>query len=254
MGIFTGRLALITGGASGIGAACARLVAERGGRVMVGDLDRAAAEALVAALPAGVHSAVGLDVTDAADVQALFGKLADRSMVPDILINSAGIREIESPLDLTTAEWNRVLSVNLSGSFHCCQAFARALRDRGQGGAIVNLASTPSILASPNRAAYVSSKHGVVGLTKQLAFDLGPLGIRVNAVAPGVVRTPLTESYFHDPTRVEQLKAAYPLGRAAEAEDVAEVALFLASDAARFVTGAVVPVDGGYTAGKRWSS
>jgi meso-butanediol dehydrogenase/(S,S)-butanediol dehydrogenase/diacetyl reductase len=252
MAIFTGRLVLICGGASGIGAACARLVAERGGSVIVADRDQAAAEALAASLTGGDHSAVGLDVADAAEVHALFGKLGDRRTVPDILINSAGIREVANPLDLATSEWDRVLSVNLSGSFHCCQAFARALRDQNRGGAIVNLASTSSILASPSRTAYVSSKHGVVGLTKQLAFDLGPLGIRVNAVAPGVVRTPLTEDYFHDAERVERLKAAYPLGRAAEPEDVAEVALFLASDAARFVSGAVVPVDGGYTAGKRW--
>ena len=252
MAVFTGHLALITGGASGIGAACARLMAERGGNVVVADRDLAAAEALVASLGGNDNLAARLDVADVAQVQALFTLLADQDRLPDILINSAGIREVEKPLDLAASEWNRVLSVNLSGTFYCCQAFARALRDRNQGGAIVNLASTSSILASPSRTAYVSSKHGVVGLTKQLAFDLGPLGFRVNAVAPGVVRTPLTESYFHDPERIERLKAAYPLGRAAEPEDVAEVALFLASDAARFVSGAVVPVDGGYTAGKHW--
>ena len=97
----------------------------------------------------------------------------------------------------------------------------------------------------------MSSKHGVVGLTKQLSLDLGPLGIRVNAVAPGIVRTPMTETYFDDPDQVVKLNAAYPLGRPAEAEDVAEVVVFLASDAARYVTGVVIPVDGGYTAGRR---
>jgi meso-butanediol dehydrogenase/(S,S)-butanediol dehydrogenase/diacetyl reductase len=252
MAVFDGHIGLITGGASGIGAACGRLMAERGATVIVADRDLAAAEVLLATLTGDGHYAAALDVTDAEQVNSLFDRFACEGKLPDILINSAGIREIENPLDLAPAEWNRVMSVNLSGSFYCCQAFARALRDDGRGGAIVNLASTSSILASPSRAAYVSSKHGVVGLTKQLAFDLGPLGFRVNAVAPGVVRTPLTEFYFQDPERVERLKVAYPLGRAAEPEDVAEVALFLASDAARFVTGAVVPVDGGYTAGKRW--
>ncbi len=125
------------------------------------------------------------------------------------------------------------------------------MRDRGAGGAIVNIASTSGLLASENRAAYVASKHGVVGLTKQLALDLGPLGIRVNAVAPGVVRTPMTEAYFEDPVAVEKLNSVYPLGRPAEPEEVAEAVVFLASDAARYVTGAILPVDGGYTAGRR---
>lgn len=249
--VFAGKRVLITGGGSGIGAACAQLLASRGAAVVVTDRDADAAVAVARDL--GGHAlAQALDVSNADAVGALFDHLAGQGALPDILVNSAGIREIRDPLDLTAEEWQRVQTVNLSGSFYCCQAFARQLRDAGRPGAIVNVASTSSILAAPSRTSYVASKHGVVGLTKQLAMDLGPLGIRVNAVAPGVVRTPLTEDYFHDPERVARLKAAYPLGRAALPEDVAEVILFLASDAARFVTGAVVPVDGGYTAGKRW--
>ena len=113
------------------------------------------------------------------------------------------------------------------------------------------MAPTSGLLAAEQRAAYVASKHGVVGLTWQLSLELAPVGIRVNAVAPGVVRTPMTARYFDDPAMLERLRNAYPLGRAAEAEEVAEVILFLASDRARYVTGAVVPVDGGYTAGRR---
>ncbi len=247
---FTGHLALITGGASGIGAASASLIAGRGARVILLDRDIRGAEALAASLP---HKALAmeLDVTDRAAVARLFAVLADQGLRPDILINSAGIREISHPLDLAPEDWDRVLSVNLTGSFTLAQSFARVLRDSGRGGAIVNIASTSGLLASENRAAYVASKHGVVGLTKQLALDLGPLGIRVNAVAPGVVRTAMTESYFDDPATVARLNAAYPLGRPAEAEDVAEVVAFLASHAARYVTGVTIPVDGGYTAGRK---
>jgi len=251
MADFEGKRALITGGGSGIGAACAGMLASRGASLIVTDRDAGAAVQVAQGIGAAATAHV-LDVSDPEAVAALFDLLAGQGALPDVLINSAGIREIRDPLDLSPEEWQRVQSVNLSGSFYPCQQFARHLRDTGQTGTIVNVASTSSILASPSRTAYVASKHGVVGLTKQLAFDLGPLGIRVNAVAPGVVRTPLTEEYFHDPDRVARLSAAYPLGRAATPEDVAEVILFLASEAARFVTGAVVPVDGGYTAGKRW--
>lgn len=244
---FTGRTALLTGGGSGIGAASARMLTERGARVIVTDRDEAAAKAVAASLEGATAHA--LDVTDAAAITALFEGLYSP---PDILINSAGIREISDPLDLPAAEWDRVIAINLTGSFLMCQGFARMVEKAGRSGAIVNIASTSAILASTNRTAYVSSKHGVLGLTKQLALDLGARGFRVNAVAPGVVRTPLTEDYFKDPDKVARLAVAYPLGRAATPEDVAEVVVFLASDAARFVTGAMIPVDGGYTAGKRW--
>ena len=170
---------------------------------------------------------------------------------PDVLVNSAGMREFADPLEITEADWARVLTVNLSGTFHVAQGVARRLKTAGKTGAIVNVASTSGLVASENRAAYVSAKHGVVGLTKQLALDLGPVGIRVNAVAPGVIRTPMTELYFSDPDMIERLRRAYPLGRAGAPEEVAEVIAFLASERARYVTGTVVPVDGGYTAGRR---
>lgn len=244
-----GRTALITGGGGGIGAACACALAGAGARVIVADRDAGAARAVATAL---AGEAEPLDVTDAAAVQALFAALERSGRTPDILVNCAGIQSVADPLDAAPEDWQRVLSVNLSGSFFTAQAFGQRLRAAGRPGAIVNIASTSSILASPSRTAYVASKHGVVGLTRQLAFEFGPLGIRVNAVAPGVIRSPMTASYFDDPALLARLRAAYPLGRAGEPEEVADVALFLASDAARFVTGAVIPVDGGYTAGKRW--
>ena len=245
---FTGRTALVTGGGSGIGAACVAMLARRGARVIVADRN---AEAAAAVAQAHGARAEPLDVTDAAAVTDLLTRLGADGWQPDVLVNSAGVREFADPLAISPADWAHVLSINLTGTFLVAQAVARGLRDRNKAGAIVNVASTSGLLAAEQRAAYVASKHGVVGLTRQLSLDLGPVGIRVNAVAPGVVRTPMTTPYFDDPAMLERLRNAYPLGRAADAEEVAEVILFLASDRARYVTGAVVPVDGGYTAGRR---
>jgi len=190
-------------------------------------------------------------VTDADAIAALVRRTAEEGLVPDVLVNCAGMREFADPLEITAQHWQKLLSVNLSGTFYITQAVARLWRDLARGGAIVNTASTSGVFASEQRVTYVSSKHGVVGMTRQLALDLGPLGIRINAVAPGVVRTPMTEDYFRNPDVAEQIRSVYPLGRVAEPEDVAEVILFLASDRARHVTGAVIPVDAGYTAGRR---
>lgn len=245
---FTGRTALVTGGGSGIGSACVAMLAHRGARVIIADRDTGTSAAVAQAHDARAEP---LDVTDAAAVTDLLTRLEADGWLPDILINSAGVREFADPLAISPTDWTRVLSINLTGTFLVAQAVARALRNGSRAGAIVNVASTSGLLASEQRAAYVASKHGVVGLTRQLALELGPVGIRVNAVAPGVVRTPMTATYFEDPAMLERLRNAYPLGRAAEAEEVAEVILFLASDRARYVTGAVVPVDGGYTAGRR---
>jgi len=176
---------------------------------------------------------------------AQFGKL-------DVLVNSAGIQKIVPALELDGESWDRIIAVNLGGTFHVSQSFARVAQAAGRPAAIVNLASTSSILATLNRTAYVSSKHGVSGLTKQLAMELGKFGIRVNAVAPGVVRTPMTEKYFGAPETMQRIAIAYPLGRPGLPEEVAAAILFLSSDEASFITGVTLPVDGGYSAGKGW--
>lgn len=143
-------------------------------------------------------------------------------------------------------------AINLDGTFFILRAFVRQALAAGRSGAIVNLASVAGLLAIPDRPAYISSKHAVVGLTREMALEFGAAGIRVNAVAPGVIRSPMTAQHFEDPDRAERIRRAYVLGRAGEMSEVAGAIAFLCSDDAAFITGAVLIVDGGYSAGKAW--
>lgn len=250
---FQNQAVLVTGGGSGIGQQVCLLAAEEGGRIAVGDRDLPAAERTAAMVRAQGGEAVALAV-DVAEPQAAAGFVAAAEAALgglDVLVNSAGVREIKPVLELDFEEWNRVLQINLSGTFLPSQAFARKLVAAGRAGSIVNLASTLGLMAAPARAAYVTSKHGVVGLTKQMALELGPQGIRVNAVAPGVVRTPLTERYFQDPEMAETIRGIHAIGRWAEPAEIATAILFLADRRNGFVTGSILPVDGGWTTGKR---
>ena len=244
---------LVTGGGSGIGQQVCLQMAGEGARVAVGDRDLAAAERTVAMIrdAGGEGHALRVDVTQPAETEgfvaaaeAVLGRL-------DVLVNSAGIREIVSVLDLSFEEWNRVIAVNLTGTFLVSQAFARAVLARGQGGRIVNLASTLGISAAPNRAAYTASKHGVVGITREMALELGDKGIRVNAVAPGVTRTNMTERYFQDPVQSQVVRDIHAVGRWGEAHEIAHAILFLAEEQNGFITGAILTVDGGWTVGKK---
>jgi meso-butanediol dehydrogenase/(S,S)-butanediol dehydrogenase/diacetyl reductase len=244
---------LVTGAASGIGEKVAGAMAREGALVAVADRDAKGAERVADALrrAGGRAHAFELDVTDAKGVAAFIEAAGKRLGRLDVLVNSAGVREIVSVLELSLEEWNRVMGVNVTGTFLCSQAFARAVIAKGGKGAIVNLASTLGVVAAPNRPAYTASKHAVVGLTKEMAMELGEKGIRVNAVGPGVVRTPLTERYFQDAEQAQRIKDLHAMARWGEPEEIAKAILFLASDEASFCTGTTLIVDGGWTAGKK---
>ncbi len=245
---------IVTGGGSGIGRAVALEFASEGATVALADRDVAMAERAAEEIKkaGGRAHAVALDVTNPEQVTTVFAQAAKRLGHLDVLVNSAGVREIEPVLDLSLEEWNRVMGVNVTGTFLCSQAFGRLAVATKRPGAIVNLASTLGVTAAPNRAAYTASKHAVVGLTKEMSMDLGLYGIRVNAVGPGVTRTALTERYFQEAEMAQKIRDIHPaLNRWGEAVEIARAILFLASADASFISGTTLLVDGGWTAGKK---
>jgi meso-butanediol dehydrogenase/(S,S)-butanediol dehydrogenase/diacetyl reductase len=250
---FENRGVLVTGAGSGIGRETSLHFAAEGAVVAAGDIDLAMAERTAAeiAKAGGKAHAFRLDVTKPDSVAEFVAGAAGKLGRLDVLVNDAGIREIKPVVELSLEEWNRVVAVNLTGVFLCSQAFARHLLAEGRPGNIVNLASTLGVSAAPNRPAYTATKHAVVGLTKEMAMEFGDKGIRVNAVGPGVIRTPLTERYFQEAAQVERIKEIHALGRWGEPREIAKAILFLASDDASFCTGTTLIVDGGWTAGKR---
>jgi NAD(P)-dependent dehydrogenase (short-subunit alcohol dehydrogenase family) len=241
------RVAVITGGGRGIGLAAARVFVREGARVVLGDLDRSALDAATEEL--GPERALGLavDVSRGADAALLVGAALERWGRIDVALNSAGIAAPLPATELSEEEWRRVVDVNLTGTFLVCQAAGRAMLERGSG-AIVNLASMYGKRAVPNRAPYVASKFAVVGLTEALAVEWAP-HVRVNALAPGYTDTELfRRNQARGATDVDALIARTPLGRLGRPEEIAEAALYLASDEAAWITGHTLVIDGGWTA------
>jgi len=247
---FEGRTILVTGAGSGIGAACIRRLFAEGASIAAADIQKEEVDTVVSEIGSSERIfAVGADVSDRDQVAAFvtearrrFGKLYG-------LVNSAGIRGVGTILDTDPEVWRKVMSVNLEGTFNMCQAFTRAVKEGQTPAAIVNVSSAAGIRGVPNRLPYAASKYGVVGITQTMALELGALGVRVNAVVPGMIRTPMTAVMFQDPENVERIRAAHPVGREGQPEEGAAAIAFLLSDDASFITGVALPVDGGSTAG-----
>jgi NAD(P)-dependent dehydrogenase (short-subunit alcohol dehydrogenase family) len=247
------RRAVVTGGAYGIGAAVARRLAEAGARVLIGDLDEKAAKATadeVAGTTGRQVLAAHVDAADEASLVALAGRAAVELGGIDIWINNAGIFPPGPLLDLTGDAWDAVLDVNLRGAFLGSREAARQMTEQGEGGVIVNITSTAGFRGSAGMPAYVSSKHGLGGLTKSLAAELGPHGIRALAVAPTLISTPGIDHLREiggEPMEalLTALAERLPVGRVGVADDVARVVLFCVSDLSILMTGSTVCVDGG---------
>jgi 3-oxoacyl-[acyl-carrier protein] reductase len=243
----TGKVALVTGGSRGIGAACCRMFARAGCDVAVNYRRRAdrALEVLHDVEAAGRRGlAVPADVMNPLQVAAIVERVVQELGGLDIVVNNAGIW-VEGAIDtMTDADWARMIGVNLSGSFHVCRAAVPAMRERG-GGSIVNVTSTAGQRGEAFHAHYAASKGGILALTKSLAVELAPLGIRVNAVSPGWIRTDMTEPFLTPERIAESLKEPIPRGRPGTPEEVAGPIVFLCSELAAHITGATINVNGG---------
>jgi NAD(P)-dependent dehydrogenase (short-subunit alcohol dehydrogenase family) len=250
-GRFSGRAALVTGAAQGIGRAIAERLAGEGAHVVLLDVDGALAEAVATELREGGLSAAAVvgDISRREDVRQAVAFALERFGRLDILAANAGIADGEPFLEITDASWRRIIDVNLTGTFFCIQEAARAMISAG-GGAIVATASTNAFWVESGMAHYNASKGGIVALVKSAALDLGPYGVRVNAVAPGMIRT--RANYItEDPVAGPEYLKGVPLGRFAEPAEMAAVVAFLASDDASYVSGELLVADGGTTIGVR---
>ena len=240
--LLQGHVALITGGGSGIGEGIATAMAQNGARVIVVDVNAAGAQRVAAAI-GNEAASYRLDVADRDACDALAAQVGPIS----ILVNNAGIiRRGKLESASARADWDATMAVNLDGPYNMVTAFLDQLK--ATKGSVINIGSIQSFVALPNSAAYTTSKGGVRALTKALAIELSPLGVRVNAIGPGMIATPLNADARQNPDYMANFAQRIPLGRLGEPADIAGPAVFLASDLARYVTGVTLPVDGGFLA------
>lgn len=239
-----GKVAIVTGAGSGIGYAIAERFATAGASVCVNYLGyENEAKALAQRLPKAI--AFKADISKVAEVQAMVDVTVNELGPVDVLINNAGIERSMPFLDIDEATWDLILDVDLKGAFLCAQACGRVMRDSGKGGSIVNVSSIHEDVAFPGFTPYCAAKGGLRMVMRNAALELAPYGIRVNNVAPGAIATPINTNTLADPEKVAILHRIIPLRRMGSPEEVAEVALFLASDASSYVTGSTYYVDGG---------
>jgi len=250
-GLLDGKVALITGGSTGIGRATAQIFAREGAKVGVADVNAEGAEETVRLIQAAGGAALFIraDVSQAADTEAMVRTVVETYGRLDCAFNNAGIEgEMRSTQDYSEAAWERVMGINLKGVWLSMKAEIQHMLGHG-GGAIVNTASAAGLVAVPSLSAYVAAKHGVVGLTKTAALEYAKAGIRVNAVCPGGVDTPMVQRVFGSSQELaEAAIASEPVGRLAQPAEIGEAVAWLCSDAASFVTGHPMAVDGGMVA------
>lgn len=240
----TGKVVLVTGAAAGIGQAIATAFAERGARIAAADLSEQVRKT-AAGLPGHGHFPIVADITVAGEPERIVKSVIQELGRLDVLVNNAGVALLEPAEEMSDQSWDRTMAVNLSAPFHMCRAAFPALRDAGEGH-IVNIASQAAVIALDRHIAYCSSKAGVLGLTRVLAAEWAEFGISVAAISPTVVETELGRRAWAGEVGVA-MKKQIPAGRFAQPEEIAMAAVYLASGAARMVTGANLIVDGGYT-------
>jgi glucose 1-dehydrogenase len=237
------KIALVTGGAAGIGYACAEIFAREGAKVWIADANAEAGSKAARKLKAEF---VACDVGDAAQARALIDAVSRGAKRLDVLVNNAGIAPSKPFLDMTEEEWDRVIRVNLKGAFLVGQAAAKLMVAKKTQGAIVNMSSVNAVLAIPGLAAYNVSKGGINQLTRVMALELAPYGIRVNAIGPGTIATELArKAVLGSPEARAKIMSRTPMGRLGEPAEIAETALFLATKRSSYMTGQIVYVDGG---------
>jgi glucose 1-dehydrogenase len=245
----SGRIAAVTGAESGIGAACAAELAAAGAGVAVLYFrDREAARVTEQAVTQAGQRAVAiqLDVTDEHSVETAFDRAGEQLGLPSILVNSAGLNQSQTLIaDMDLAQWNRLIATDLTGSFLTCRRLVRDLRAAGRKGSIVNITSIHASVASAGAGDYAAAKGGLANLTTTLALETAKLGINVNAIAPGMILTPMNGRALADEDYRKSLEASIPWGRAGAPGEVARLARYLASPAAEYITGATVTIDGG---------
>ena len=247
------KVVVITGARRGMGKADALLFAEKGAKVVVSDISQEDCQKVVDQIEkkGGQAIAVKCDVSKKEEVDNLFRKTIEKFGRVDVLVNNAGICEFKPFIDLTEEEWDRTLNINLKGYFLCAQAAAKEMAKQ-KSGVIVNIASVAMGqlgVGFPNIVHYCASKGGIAAMTEAMALELAPYNIRVNAIAPGMIETPMLDPIKQDPKSMEGILARIPLSRMGKPEEIADLVVFLASDKSSYITGSIVVIDGGWLAG-----